>query len=181
MYCKHCGKEIPDGSKFCDGCGGSVTDLVVNRATMPVAPNTTVNVNMAQQSVVHQNKPSGSITRLVLGIITTVLGGIAFFQSCAVSSLESLGEALGEENAASGAIGIIVSFFMLAAGIVSIATRRGKAGGIVSGAITLVAALLAFVNTEGFADMGFYSGYCFFVGVAVLVVSIVYGGKGTKI
>lgn len=22
MYCKHCGKEIEDGSKFCNYCGG---------------------------------------------------------------------------------------------------------------------------------------------------------------
>ncbi|MCR5598188.1 MAG: zinc ribbon domain-containing protein [Lachnospiraceae bacterium] len=26
MFCNHCGKEIPDGSKFCSGCG---TDLTV--------------------------------------------------------------------------------------------------------------------------------------------------------
>lgn len=23
MYCKHCGKEIADDSKFCQHCGGS--------------------------------------------------------------------------------------------------------------------------------------------------------------
>ena len=26
MYCKHCGKEIPDDARFCAGCGKSISD-----------------------------------------------------------------------------------------------------------------------------------------------------------
>lgn len=29
MYCKHCGKEIPDDSLFCAGCGKSISDSAV--------------------------------------------------------------------------------------------------------------------------------------------------------
>ena len=29
MYCKHCGKEIADDSKFCNHCGGKQTDKFV--------------------------------------------------------------------------------------------------------------------------------------------------------
>ena len=28
MYCKHCGKEIPDDSRFCSGCGKPQSDAV---------------------------------------------------------------------------------------------------------------------------------------------------------
>lgn len=30
MYCKHCGKEMNDEAKFCDGCGGAVQDETTN-------------------------------------------------------------------------------------------------------------------------------------------------------
>ena len=26
MYCKHCGKEISENAKFCDGCGNPLSD-----------------------------------------------------------------------------------------------------------------------------------------------------------
>ena len=28
MFCPHCGKQIPDGSKFCTACGAVLTDEV---------------------------------------------------------------------------------------------------------------------------------------------------------
>lgn len=28
MYCKHCGKEIADDSKFCQYCGGKIDDII---------------------------------------------------------------------------------------------------------------------------------------------------------
>lgn len=32
MFCKNCGKELPDGTKFCGGCGSSVTPAVPEEA-----------------------------------------------------------------------------------------------------------------------------------------------------
>ena len=26
MYCKNCGKQLPDGAQFCDGCGARQVD-----------------------------------------------------------------------------------------------------------------------------------------------------------
>lgn len=26
MYCKNCGKQLPDGAQFCDGCGAQQVD-----------------------------------------------------------------------------------------------------------------------------------------------------------
>ena len=31
MYCKYCGKEIPNGSIFCPNCGAKQKDNVFNR------------------------------------------------------------------------------------------------------------------------------------------------------
>lgn len=33
MYCKHCGKELNDDAKFCDGCGGAVQGEAMNNQT----------------------------------------------------------------------------------------------------------------------------------------------------
>lgn len=36
MYCKHCGKQIADDAKFCDGCGERVSDApIVNNYVVP--------------------------------------------------------------------------------------------------------------------------------------------------
>ena len=32
MYCKHCGKEIADDSKFCQHCGLKITDSYVRNS-----------------------------------------------------------------------------------------------------------------------------------------------------
>lgn len=36
MYCKHCGKEISETAKFCDGCGKSVAEEVKKPVAAPV-------------------------------------------------------------------------------------------------------------------------------------------------
>ena len=41
MYCKHCGKEIDDNSKFCNLCGKSLVDQVEAQVAVPTANNVT--------------------------------------------------------------------------------------------------------------------------------------------
>lgn len=159
VFCKKCGKEIADNAIMCPACGAPTDNYL---------PSTS-------------NKKQGSVTRLVLGIIATVLGSISFFQSCTVSSLEIAGEALGEENANAGGSGMLMALLMLAGGIVAIATRKGKAGGIVSGSLMIFAGITGIGAGEIFPDLYFYGVMAFAFGIACLVVSIVWGGKGKKI
>lgn len=35
MYCKHCGKEIADDSKFCQHCGGKIDDTISTNQGLP--------------------------------------------------------------------------------------------------------------------------------------------------
>lgn len=63
--------------------------------------------------------------KLVSGILSIVLCLLVMFQSCAAGIVNTIGET-GE---VSGSAGIIVSIMLLAAGIVSIATRKGSKGG----------------------------------------------------
>lgn len=57
MYCKHCGKKIPDDSTFCKYCGKSVEESVDNAAssgTEAVAPDSST----IKGDIQHQVKPN---------------------------------------------------------------------------------------------------------------------------
>ena len=38
MFCEKCGKQLPDGSAFCDGCGAKVTQEAAPEAAPAAAP-----------------------------------------------------------------------------------------------------------------------------------------------
>ena len=180
MYCKNCGAELPDAATFCPSCGTATK----SEATTTQNGATTVNVNLAQNApgaTAAAPKVSGSVTRLVLGIILIVFGVIALTQSCAASSVEAVGAAIGAETSGSGITGMFVAALMMASGIVSVATRRGKNGGIVAGAMLIFAGFTGIGISSDFGDMVLYGGMSLAFGVAILVVSIVWGGKGKKI
>lgn len=77
-------------------------------------------------------KPFWSVGRLVMGIISMVLCGLIVFESCAAG----LSNALAENDSLSGSVGLFLSIFMLAGGIVGAATRKSvKKGGCMASSI----------------------------------------------
>ena len=78
--------------------------------------------------------------KLVIGIISMVLFVLVAFQSCAAG----LGNALADNGEVSGTSGMLLAFCMLIAGIVGVATRKSKGGGIVAGVFYLVCPLFHF-------------------------------------
>lgn len=80
--------------------------------------------------------------KLVIGIISMVLFVLVAFQSCAAG----LGNALADNGEVSGTSGMLLAFCMLIAGIVGVATRKSKGGGIVAGVFYLLGGLLGIVN-----------------------------------
>ena len=171
MFCKKCGKEIEDGKRFCPFCG-TPTEAPAN----PPQPIVNI-VNVPPQPV----KTTGSITRLVLGIILIVLAVIAFFQSCAVTGLEVVGAAFGNEATGSGIGGVLISLLMLAGGIVMVCTRKGKVGGIVAGAILILTGIIGIAGSADFGDLGFYGWVSIIFGLVSIIVSAIWGGKGKKV
>lgn len=112
--------------------------------------------------------------KLVIGIITIVLSGIIFFQSCAVG----IGSALEESEEVSGPAGMIVAVCMLVAGIISIATRNGKAGGFVAGGFYLVGGLIGIANVGSFGDLKIWSVLSLIFAAVLILGGIL--GKGKK-
>lgn len=107
-------------------------------------------------------------TKLVIGIISIVLFILVAFQSCAAG----VGNALEGGEEISGGVGILLAFCMLIAGIVGIATRSSKGGGIVAGVFYLVGGLMGIGNYGSFADLQIWSVLCIIFGVVFIVGSL---------
>ncbi len=114
------------------------------------------------------------VWKLVSGILSIVLFVFVSFQSCAAGLSNAL-EANGE---ASGTAGIMVAVFMLAGGIVSIATRKaqGKGGNIALIILFGIAALVGFTNYGSYSDLAIWSGWCL-INAVLAVIAMITGKK----
>lgn len=98
------------------------------------------------------------IWKLVSGIMCCVFTALVMLQSCAAS----VGEALSEAETADGAAGLLVAILMLAAGIISIATRdSGSIGGDVAMTVLLaIAASVGLANSSYYGDLAVWALWC---------------------
>lgn len=110
--------------------------------------------------------------KLVSGILSIILFFFVTFQSCAAGISNAM-EANGE---VSGTAGVMVAIFLLAGGIVSIATRKvtGKGGNIALILIFGLAALIGFANYGSYSDLAIWSGWCL-INAILAVVAIITG------
>lgn len=109
--------------------------------------------------------------KLVIGIISIVLFFIIMFQSCAAGFLD----AVKKDGSVSGFAGAVTGFCMLIAGIVGIATRDSKGGGITAGIFYLLGGLIGFSSAGRFADLNIWAG------IAILFAIIfLFGSMGMK-
>jgi hypothetical protein len=88
MFCEKCGKQLPEGSAFCDGCGAPV-----NAAQVKTTP-TTVPVEAAASTKV--KKSLGS--KALIGIVAVVIILIAALISGCGSKSKSTGYVAGNSN-----------------------------------------------------------------------------------
>ncbi|MBR1910498.1 MAG: hypothetical protein IJ821_07930, partial [Lachnospiraceae bacterium] len=108
------------------------------------------------------------VWKLVAGILSIVFFVFVAFQSCAAGVANTL-----EENGeVSGSAGLIVAIFLLAGGIVSIASRKstGKGGNIALIIMFGLAALIGFANYGSYSDLAVWSGWCL-INAVVAVIS----------
>lgn len=104
--------------------------------------------------------------RLVIGIFSILLSVIIGLQSI----FAGLGEALFDPESYGGAAGLILSFFMLAAGIVTIAARKTKGGTITSIVVYLLGGIIAVFNqSEIFGDLIIWTVVSFIFAVLLIV------------
>lgn len=112
--------------------------------------------------------------KLVSGILSIILSLFVVFQSCAAG----LSNALQENGEVGGSAGVIVAIMLLAAGIVSIATRNstGKGGSIALVALYGIGALFGFTLAGSYGDLVIWAAWCLICAV-LAIVSIAKGKK----
>ncbi|MDR0937496.1 MAG: hypothetical protein LBM98_12545 [Oscillospiraceae bacterium] len=106
--------------------------------------------------------------KLIIGIISIVLFIFIMFQSCAVGVVNAI-----ESNSddLSGSAGVLLAFAMLIAGIIGIAARKSKGGGITAGIFYIVSALIGFVNLGTFGDLVVWSVVALVFGIVFIIGS----------
>ena len=162
MFCKKCGKQIEDDSRFCEYCGARMTE-----ESQPMEP-TKVQSESSQRnypppqqgSVQNQGhfpttKERGGVAELVVGIISIILSAFIIFQSC----IAGIGNALTDNEDGGGASGAVIAICMLIGGIVGMATRKseGKGGAITSAGFYLITSLIGFTGAGSFKDLKVYA------------------------
>jgi len=108
--------------------------------------------------------------KLIIGIISIVLTVIIIFQSCAAS----IGDALANEGGSSGFVGIMVAVLMLVAGIVAIAARNSKGGGIFCLILYAAAGIVGLAAHGIYTDLVVWGTLCLIFAVIFLVATITY-------
>lgn len=116
------------------------------------------------------------VWKLVSGILSMILFAIVTFQSCAAG----ISNVLEENGEVSGSAGLLVAVFMLAGGIVSVATRRSanKGGNIALIVLFGLAALIGFTNYGSYSDLAIWSGWCL-INAVLAVIALILGKKSS--
>ena len=93
MFCKNCGKELPDGVKFCTNCGATVDGAQNDGASGQTTYTGTVNGGNANAP---KNRNIGVC--ILLSIVTCGIYGIVWL----VQMVDELNAAANDPNATSG-------------------------------------------------------------------------------
>ena len=117
MFCKYCGKEVPDNAAFCTECGKPLGDT----ATKPTTPIVNAcNLEIAPRSIV---------TAILLSIVTCGIYGIYWF----VVLTNDMNKLAGKEQDTNGGMALLLT--LLTCGIYSIiwSYKMGEKRDIVAG------------------------------------------------
>lgn len=113
-------------------------------------------------------------TKLVIGILSIVLSVFVLFQGCTAN----VADALSESSTPVGMFGVMIAIILLVAGIVAIATRSSKAGGIVAGVFYLLGGLIGKAGAGTYyKDLEVWSALCFIFAAIFILGSILFMRK----
>jgi len=108
------------------------------------------------------------IAKLIIGIISCVFFLLITVQSCVVGA----GNVMFNSREASGAAGFFLALCLLVAGIVGMATRNSKGGGITSGVFYALGGFIGIISYGTFSDLQIWSILSFIFAVIFILGSI---------
>ena len=110
------------------------------------------------------------VWKLVSGILSIVLFLIVSFQSCAAG----ISNTLSDNGEVGGSAGVLVAIFLLAGGIVSIATRnsKGKGGNIALIILFGLATIIGLALAGSYLDLEIWAAWCA-INVVLAIIALV--------
>ena len=110
------------------------------------------------------------VWKLVSGILSIVLFLIVSFQSCAAG----ISNTLSDNGEVGGSAGVLVAIFLLAGGIVSIATRnsKGKGGNIALIILFGLATISGLALAGSYLDLKIWAAWCA-INVVLAIIALV--------
>ena len=110
------------------------------------------------------------VWKLVSGILSIVLFLIVSFQSCAAG----ISNTLSDNGEVGGSAGVLVAIFLLAGGIVSIATRnsKGKGGNIALIILFGLATIIGLALAGSYLDFKIWAAWCA-INVVLAIIALV--------
>lgn len=155
MICSRCGKEIPDGVKFCPECGQVVEGQVVSPQNVVPQQNMVPPQNVLQQQLHSSGKVPliFSTCRMVTGIVSIVLFFFIMFQSCAAGIVN----VFSDSDTASGTAGAMLAFCWLIAGIVGLAGKKHAGAVGTAAGFYILGGLIGMCNVGIYADLAIWS------------------------
>ena len=114
------------------------------------------------------------VWKLVSGILSIVLFLIVSFQSCAAG----ISNTLSDNGEVGGSAGVLVAIFLLAGGIVSIATRnsKGKGGNIALIILFGLATIIGLALAGSYLDLKIWAAWCA-INVVLAIIALVKNSK----
>lgn len=152
ITCSECEKEYSDKADKCPNCGN---------------PTPGFKTEIKAEVVVKRHKGFWSAGRLTIGIISIILFVLVTFQSCAAG----ISNALQENEAVSGTMGVMLAFCLLIAGIVGICTRNSmsKIGPVVTTIFYWIGSVFTVGSGETYGDLPIWGTISFAFGVVFLI------------
>jgi hypothetical protein len=119
------------------------------------------------------------IAKLVIGIFSCVVFFLIIIQSCSVGVGNALDTMTGKKAEFSGSAGLFLAICMLVAGIVGMATRSSKGGGITAGIFYAIGGIIGINNIGSFGDLQIWA-ILSIIFAAVFILGSIFMNKPVK-
>lgn len=174
MFCRYCGKDLPEGTAFCRFCGKKQENL--DEASVGRGAASSVSGGGVSPAAEPQQTIPFYTGKLVIGILSLVATVFILFQSCAAGLYNTM-EGTGDLG---GTAGFLVVILWLVAGILGIAGRKSRGATMTAGGFYVVASLFAFGNAEVFQDLLVYGAISLIFAVVFIVSAVKLAKKQKK-
>lgn len=165
MYCKNCGKEIPEHSKYCDKCGCS-TDTQLNN----------LNTEHKQTDISEEKAKNKCLPAFILGLIASIFGMLGgYCMTICTGACAGAVSSFGPISSSASSASTFAFIFIFCGSIVGLIGACLCLNKVLTGSILqIVAALMIIIYAYGMVGAEFMTILSMLLFLAGGIIGIVY-------